>query len=81
MTRANSIFHDPNINLYRINRKLQSIGWSDIKIDYHTFVIAETILNQSSRVSQTNSRYIPIRDRIVNSFYRNYRNTRYTYTL
>jgi len=45
---ANSFLHDPNINLDQINRKLQSLGWSDIKIDYHTFNIAEAILNQSS---------------------------------
>ena len=46
---ANAFLHDPNINLDQINGKLQSLGWMDIKIDYHTFAIAEAILNQPSR--------------------------------
>ena len=45
---ANAFLHDPNINLDQINGKLQSLGWMDIKIDYHTFAIAEAILNQPS---------------------------------
>jgi len=45
---ANSFLHDPNINLDQINRKLYSLGWINNKIDYHTFVIAEAILNKSS---------------------------------
>ena len=50
---ANAFVHDPDINLDQINRKLQSMGWMDIKIDYHTFAIAEAILNQSSENSQS----------------------------
>ena len=46
---ANAFLHDPNINLDQINGKLQSLGWMDIKIDFHTFGIAEAILNQPSR--------------------------------
>jgi len=41
------------INLDQINGKLQSLGWMDIKIDYHTFAIAEAILNQPTGNSQT----------------------------
>ena len=48
---ANAFVHDPDINLNQINRKLQSLGWMDIKIDYHTFAIAEAILNQPSEKS------------------------------
>ena len=50
---ATAFDHDPDINLDQINRKLQSLGWMDIKIDYHTFAIAEAILNQPSGNNQS----------------------------
>ena len=52
---ANVFVQYPNINLDRINLKLQSLGWLDIKIDYRTFAIAEAILNQPSKNSQANN--------------------------
>ena len=48
---ANAFVHDPDINLNQINWKLQSLGWMDIQIDYHTFAIAEAILNNSPEKS------------------------------
>ena len=35
---------DPHMDLPQINHKLQSIGWDEIELDYHTFELAKTWL-------------------------------------
>ena len=50
---ANSFVHDPNISLEQINRKLHSLGWFDIKIDYQIFLLAEAVLTKTSKVEHT----------------------------
>jgi hypothetical protein len=32
-----SMFLQPNINLYQINKRLNFLGWTDIELDYYTF--------------------------------------------
>ena len=37
----NSFYHEPGISRERINNKLQSLGWLDLELDYHTYILAE----------------------------------------
>ncbi len=37
---ANSFYIDPHMNLKRVNRRLQYLGWDDFDLDYHTFQLA-----------------------------------------
>ena len=34
---CSSLFLQPNINLYQINKRLNFLGWTDIELDYSTF--------------------------------------------
>jgi hypothetical protein len=34
---CSSLFLQPNINLYQINKRLNFLGWTDIELDYYTF--------------------------------------------
>ena len=39
---SNYFSADPHMDLLQINHKLQTIGWDEIELDYHTFELART---------------------------------------
>ena len=36
----NTLLDDPDISLFQVSSHLQSLGWDDIQLDYHTFQLA-----------------------------------------
>lgn len=39
---SNYFSADPHMDLLQVNHKLQTIGWEEIELDYHTFELAKT---------------------------------------
>ena len=39
---SNYFSDDPQMDLLKINQKLQYIGWEGIQLDYHTFQLAKS---------------------------------------
>lgn len=41
---ANAFLINPSMSHCQVNKRLKFLGWNDIEIDYHTFVLAVTAL-------------------------------------
>jgi len=39
---SNHFSAEPRMGLSEINQKLQTIGWNEIQLDYHTYELAKT---------------------------------------
>ena len=37
---ANTILHNPHMNLLHVNKRLHSLGWDGFELDYHTLQLA-----------------------------------------
>lgn len=37
---ANSVFVNPHLNLFQVNKRLKYLGWEEFELDYHTFQLA-----------------------------------------
>jgi len=43
------IFSEPGIELDRVNQKLNSLGWNEVTLDYHSLQIALTCLEPETK--------------------------------
>ena len=37
----NSFFINPHATFLQVNERLQFLGWNDVELDYHTFMLAK----------------------------------------
>ena len=47
----NSRFNDPNISLIQVKNHMNSLGWEDINLDYHTFQLAMAYVENNNIMS------------------------------
>lgn len=45
----NTLVDDPSISFFQINSHLNYLGWDDIQLDYHTFLLTQEYLRDRQR--------------------------------
>ena len=50
----NSYFDNPSMSLLQINNRLKLLGWSEMKLDYHTFQLILSYIEKDRLESPTN---------------------------